>query len=73
MERTKMNPRSIAVLRGYAVAVAASASLLASCGGSDDDNNTYRGMNLRTSNVQGGILGGKVGEWVAKNYFRLRD
>jgi len=37
-----MNPRSIAVFRSYAVAVAACASLLVSCGGSDDDNNTVQ-------------------------------
>ena len=33
----------------------------------------YGGMHFRTSNVQGGVLGGKAGEWVAKNYFRPRD
>jgi hypothetical protein len=33
----------------------------------------HGGMHFRTANVQGGVLGTSVGEWVAKNYFRPRD
>ncbi len=30
----------------------------------------HGGMHFRTANVQGGVLGTNVGEWVAKNYFQ---
>ena len=33
----------------------------------------HGGMHFRTANVQGGVLGTNVGEWVAKNYFQPRD
>ena len=33
----------------------------------------HGGMHFRTANVQGGLLGASVGEWVAKNHFRPRD
>ena len=32
----------------------------------------HGGMHFRTANVQGGVLGTSVGEWVANNYFRPR-
>ncbi len=32
----------------------------------------HGGMHFRTANVQGGVLGANVGEWVAKNYFQPR-
>jgi hypothetical protein len=32
----------------------------------------HGGMHFRTANVQGGVLGTNVGEWVAKNYFQLQ-
>ena len=32
----------------------------------------HGGMHFRTANVQGGVLGTSVGEWVAKNYFQPR-
>lgn len=32
----------------------------------------HGGMHFRTANVQGGVLGANVGEWVAKNFFQPR-
>ena len=33
----------------------------------------HGGMHFRTANVQGGVLGTSVGEWVAKNHFQPRN